>query len=74
MEEPRRGLPPDPNAFAGVTNESGLTPMLSLPDRVPLVVHISAPGHRERREALDWSALAAGDIRTVWIRKKGWFE
>jgi hypothetical protein len=74
LEEPRRGLPPDPNAFAGVTDETGLTPMLSLPDRVPLVVHISAPGHRDRREALDWSALGEGDIRTVWIRKKGWFE
>jgi len=74
LDEPRRGLPPDPNAFAGVTDESGLTPMLCVPDRVPLVVHISAPGHRDRREALDWSALGEGDIRTVWIRKKGWFE
>ena len=74
LEEPRRGLPPDPNTFAGLTDSNGLTPMLLLPDRVPLVIHIEAPGHRERREALDWSALGERDIRTVWIRRKGWFE
>lgn len=74
LEEPRRGLPPDPNTFAGLTDENGLTPMLLLPDRVPLVIHIEAVGHRERREALDWSSLGEGDIRTVWIRRKGWFE
>lgn len=74
LEEPRRGLPPDPNGFAGVTGEDGLTPPMSMPDLVPLVIQVRAPGHRDRREALDWSSIGEGDIRTVWVRRKGWFE
>lgn len=74
LEEPRRGLPPDPNAFAAMTGSDGLTPAISIPDLVPLVIQVRAPGHRDRREALDWSSIGAGDIRTVWIRKRGWFE
>lgn len=73
-EEPRRGLPPDPNAFAAVTGADGLTPPVVIPDSVPLVIQIEAPGHRKRREALDWNAIGEGDIRTLWIRRKGWFE
>ena len=73
-EEPRRGLPPDPNAFAAVTGPDGLTPPVVIPDAVPLVIQIEAPGHRKRREALDWNAIGEGDIRTLWIRRKGWFE
>lgn len=74
LEEPRRGLPPDPNAFAGMTGPDGLTPSMSIPDLVPLVIQVRAPGHRDRREALDWSSIGEGDIRTVWLRRKGWFE
>ncbi|MFM8518256.1 MAG: hypothetical protein ACKODA_10340, partial [Nevskiaceae bacterium] len=74
LEEPRRGLPPAPNGFAGVTGADGLTPPMSIPDLVPLVIQIRAPGHRDRREALNWSSIGEGDIRTVWIRRKGWFE
>jgi hypothetical protein len=74
MDEPRRGLPPDPNAFAARTGPNGLTPPVLIPDLVPLVIHIRAPGHRDRREALEWTALRGDDIRTVWIRRKGWFE
>lgn len=73
-EEPRRGLPPDPNAFAAVTGPDGLTPPLLIPDTVPLVVQVEAPGHRSRREAVDWNGIGAGDVRTIWIRRKGWFE
>lgn len=74
MDEPRRGLPPDPNAFAARTGPDGLTPPVLVPDVVPLVIHIRADGHRDRREALEWTALRGDDIRTVWIRRKGWFE
>jgi len=51
-----------------------LTPPVVIPDAVPLVIQIEAPGHRKRREALDWNAIGEGDIRTLWIRRKGWFE
>ena len=74
LEEPRNGLPPDPNAFAVRTGPDGLTPPIELPDVVPLVVDVRCPGHRDRREALDWKAVGEGDIRTIWIRRKGWFE
>jgi hypothetical protein len=74
MDEPRRGLPPDPNGFAARTGPDGLTPPILVPDVVPLVIHIRADGHRDRREALAWTALRGDDIRTVWIRRKGWFE
>jgi hypothetical protein len=74
LEEPRNGLPPDPNAFAACTGEDGLTPAVSVPDEIPLVVQISAPGHHERRESLDWPGLGDGDVRTMWVRRKGWFE
>jgi hypothetical protein len=74
LEEPRNGLPPDPNAFAACTGPDGLTPPIELPDVVPLVVEVRCPGHRDRREALDWKSVGEGDIRTIWIRRKGWFE
>ena len=74
LEEPRNGLPPDPNAFAACTGPDGLTPPVPVPDLVPLVLVVRAPGHRDRREALDWNAVGQGDVRTVWIHRKGWFE
>jgi len=74
LEEPRSGLPPDPNAFAIRTGPNGLTPPLELPDAVPLVIEVRCPGHRDRREALDWKSIGESDIRTLWIRRKGWFE
>lgn len=74
LDEPRNGLPPDPNAFAACTGADGLTPPIPVPDLVPLVLDVRAPGHRDRREALDWNAVQQGDVRTVWIRRKGWFE
>lgn len=74
LDEPRSGLPPDPNVFAACTGADGLTPAVSVPDVVPLVLDIRAPGHRDRRESLDWNAVREGDVRTVWVRRKGWFE
>ena len=74
LEEPRTGLPPDPNAFAACTGMDGLTPPVRVPDEVPLVVQVSAPGHHDRREALDWIGLGDGDVRTTWVKRKGWFE
>lgn len=74
LEEPRAGLPPDPNAFAACTGADGLTPPVLVADEVPLVVLVSAPGHHDRREALDWQGLGEGDVRTMWVKRKGWFE
>jgi len=74
LEEPRHGLPPDPNGFAAITGANGLTAMMKIPDFMPLVLQIHAPGHRSRRETLDWSVISDNDIRSVWIHKKGWFE
>ena len=74
LEEPRNGLPPDPNAFAACTGRDGLTPSIEIPDVVPLVIEVRAPGHRDRREAIDWKSIGENDVRTVWIRRKGWFE
>jgi hypothetical protein len=74
LEEPRNGLPPDPNAFAACTGADGLTPTVAIPDVVPLVIEVRCPGHRDRRESIDWKSIGDGDIRTLWIRRKGWFE
>lgn len=74
LDEPRNGLPPDPNAFAARTDAAGLTPPVPVPDLVPLVVAVRAAGHRDRRESLDWTAVGEGDVRTIWIHRKGWFE
>lgn len=74
LDEPRNGLPPDPNAFAACTLPDGLTPPVAVPDVVPLVLAIRAPGHRDRRESLDWNAVRDGDVRTIWVHRNGWFE
>ena len=74
LEEPRAGLPADPNAFAACTGADGLTPPMPVPDEIPLVLQVLAPGHHDRREALDWSRVGDGDTRTIWVRRRGWFE
>lgn len=74
LEQPRHGLPPDPNAFAAVTGADGLTPHIPIPDLVPLVIQIRAPGHRDRRESIEWNSIGERDTRTIWIYRKGWFE
>ncbi|MCE9619758.1 MAG: hypothetical protein K8R92_07590 [Planctomycetes bacterium] len=74
LDEQRNGLPPDPNGFAAVSDASGLSPAIPVPNLMPLVIETECPGYRRYSAGLDWRSLKEGEVVKVQVRKKGWFE
>ena len=74
LDEQRNGLPPDPNAFAVVSDTTGLTPPVPLPNLMPLVIETNCAGYRRFSQGLDWRTLKDGEVLKLPLQKKGWFE
>ncbi len=74
LDEQRNGLPPDPNAFAVVSDVAGLTPPVSMPNLMPLVIETYYVGYRRFSMGLDWRSLKDGEVLKIPLQKKGWFE
>lgn len=74
LDEQRNGLPPDPNAFAVVSDTTGFTPPVPVPNLMPLVIETNCAGYRRFSQGLDWRTLKDGEVLKLPLQKKGWFE
>ena len=74
LDEQRNGLPPDPNAFAVVSDAAGVTPPVPIPNLMPLGVEAACVGYRRFSLGLDWRSMKEGEVIKIALQKKGWFE
>ncbi|MBM4111840.1 MAG: carboxypeptidase regulatory-like domain-containing protein [Phycisphaerae bacterium] len=68
--EIRNGLPASPNAFVVETDRNGETPVVSLPNANPLLLQVTAKGHKDRTTAPLWRALEEGGTSRVVVERK----